>query len=303
MTADGYTSNPPSGGGEGGGPVAISDVTGLTAALAGKASTVHTHVAADVTDSTSVGRSVLTAADATAGRTAIGAEPFGAALAAVAGHVEAADPHTQYALETDLTAALALKAPLASPALTGNPTAPTQTAGNNSTRVATTAYVETAVAAGGGGGGGTAPTFSRAYVTTGDIAVPNDAGWTPVSGLSLAIPAAVGDDLEVFLNCMLHSGGGADNFYDLVVLVGGSIVRAASTGTASPATEGDPALYPSTNVLFRGSTTSFGFTAVSGDISGGNVTIGLAHKGPGGGTPKVYASTSYPLRWRIRNDH
>lgn len=36
---------------------------------------------------------------------------------------------------------LAGKAPLASPALTGNPTAPTQAAGNNSTRLATTAYV------------------------------------------------------------------------------------------------------------------------------------------------------------------
>lgn len=55
---------------------------------------------------------------------------------------------------TDLAAALALKAPLADPALTGNPTAPTQTAGNNSTRIATTAFVTAAVAAGGGGGGG-----------------------------------------------------------------------------------------------------------------------------------------------------
>lgn len=44
-------------------------------------------------------------------------------------------------------AALALKAPLASPALTGNPTAPTQTAGNNSTRLATTAYVDAGVVA------------------------------------------------------------------------------------------------------------------------------------------------------------
>jgi hypothetical protein len=40
------------------------------------------------------------------------------------------------------TAALALKAPLASPDLTGNPTAPTQTAGNNSTRLATTEFVQ-----------------------------------------------------------------------------------------------------------------------------------------------------------------
>ena len=37
---------------------------------------------------------------------------------------------------------LALKAPLASPALTGTPTAPTQTAGDNSTAIATTAYFE-----------------------------------------------------------------------------------------------------------------------------------------------------------------
>ena len=39
-----------------------------------------------------------------------------------------------------------LKAALASPALTGNPTAPTQAAGNNSTRLATTAYVDNSTA-------------------------------------------------------------------------------------------------------------------------------------------------------------
>jgi len=57
--------------------------------------------------------------------------------------------------QTDLNSALSAKAdasdlsdyaPLASPALTGNPTAPTQSAGNDSTRVATTAFVSTAVA-------------------------------------------------------------------------------------------------------------------------------------------------------------
>jgi hypothetical protein len=44
-----------------------------------------------------------------------------------------------------INTALAAKANLASPALTGNPTAPTQTAGNSSTRIATTAFVTTAV--------------------------------------------------------------------------------------------------------------------------------------------------------------
>ena len=41
-----------------------------------------------------------------------------------------------------ITNALALKAPLASPEFTGNPTAPTQAEGNNSTRLATTAFVK-----------------------------------------------------------------------------------------------------------------------------------------------------------------
>src|SRR5688572_11270754 len=46
--------------------------------------------------------------------------------------------------QTDLQTALNLKANLASPALTGNPTAPTQSGGDNSTKLATTAYVDAA---------------------------------------------------------------------------------------------------------------------------------------------------------------
>ena len=51
----------------------------------------------------------------------------------------------------DSGTALSALAPLASPALTGNPTATTQSPGNNSTRLATTAYTDAAVAAGAGG--------------------------------------------------------------------------------------------------------------------------------------------------------
>ena len=46
---------------------------------------------------------------------------------------------------TNLTTDLAAKAPLASPALTGTPTAPTASAGTNTTQIATTAFVSTAV--------------------------------------------------------------------------------------------------------------------------------------------------------------
>ena len=49
------------------------------------------------------------------------------------------------ALSGDLTISGSLLAPLASPALTGTPTAPTPTSSDNSTKLATTAFVQTAV--------------------------------------------------------------------------------------------------------------------------------------------------------------
>ena len=45
----------------------------------------------------------------------------------------------------NITGTLAL---IDSPAFTGNPTAPTQTAGDNSTKIATTQYVDTAISGG-----------------------------------------------------------------------------------------------------------------------------------------------------------
>lgn len=94
----------------------------------------------------------------------------------IASHVAEADPHPQYTTSAELTAAvdaaialvivdsiadgdathapsrnavfdaLALKAPLNSPALTGTPTAPTAAPGTNTTQVASTAFVEARVA-------------------------------------------------------------------------------------------------------------------------------------------------------------
>lgn len=56
------------------------------------------------------------------------------------------DISTNTANITSNTTAISTKADIASPALTGNPTAPTQGAGDNSTKLATTAYADTAVA-------------------------------------------------------------------------------------------------------------------------------------------------------------
>ena len=75
-------------------------------------------------------------------------------------------PTITQAQVTNLTTDLAAKAPLASPAFTGNPTAPTQSALNNSTRLATTAYVEAACAVVSGASGVQVSSQEVTYTTS-----------------------------------------------------------------------------------------------------------------------------------------
>jgi hypothetical protein len=63
---------------------------------------------------------------------------------AIAGKAATSHTHAESDV-TNLTSDLALKAPLASPALTGTPTTPTATSGTNTTQIASTAFVKTAV--------------------------------------------------------------------------------------------------------------------------------------------------------------
>jgi hypothetical protein len=151
-----------------------------------------------------------------------------------------------------------------------------------------------------GGGGGTGPVITRARILTGDVVVAADAAWTPVPGISLAVPAVAGDNLLLTVACLIsHTDS---SFYELAVLVGGVPVRYASTGTGSPAggEEGDPSMYPLAGGPLHPLNTFMDFEVEAGDLSGGNVTFALVHKGSGGG--KVYASAAFPFRWSARND-
>lgn len=93
------------------------------------------------------------------------------------------EQYVQDDLQTNLNqlfALLSLKANRASPALTGTPTAPTATEGDNSTQIATTAFVNTAIEnASSGGGGGTTIVVSE--TDPGDT-LPLNGMWYKVIG-------------------------------------------------------------------------------------------------------------------------
>ncbi len=149
----------------------------------------------------------------TAHTAAIDPHPQYATDADLAAHAAAADPHPQYltsaegdakvaeavaalvaaspaALDTlaelatalgsdpnfatTVTNALAAKAPLASPALTGNPTAPTPASGDNDSSLATTEFVQAAILAKLNATGGAPLYAARAWVNfngTGTVAI------------------------------------------------------------------------------------------------------------------------------------
>lgn len=129
-------------------PLAQADVTGLTAALAAKAALASPALTGNPTAPT---------ASATDNDTSIATTAFVAtALAALVNSAPGAlDTLVELAtalgndasFAATVTNALALKAPLASPTLTGTPAAPTAAPGTNTTQLSTTAFVAAAIAA------------------------------------------------------------------------------------------------------------------------------------------------------------
>lgn len=150
-----------------------------------------------------------------------------------------------------------------------------------------------------GGGGGTTYTVgvASAYVTAGDITLPNTSGaWQTLAGIpSLALAAAVGDHVTVEWAALRSEIG--TGFLDVAIVVGGSHVWYASSGTGTPAVEGDPGWYGA-NAFHPHAGAAF-LTLTSDHVSGGNVTFVVAVKAAGSGT--LYASSSYPFRWRAMN--
>jgi hypothetical protein len=146
-----------------------------------------------------------------------------------------------------VTTSLAAKAPLASPALTGTPTAPTASTGTNTTQIATTAFVNASVTA-----GTASPTFTGvvtipagavgapSLTTTGDT---NTGLWFPAAD-TVAVSTAGAERLRVrsngitVINSDTNAGTGVD--YPLQVngtasgVAPGAVVSRWSADTTAP---------------------------------------------------------------------
>lgn len=145
------------------------------------------------------------------------------------------------------------------------------------------------------GGGGSTLVVRRARVTTGDVSLNLGSGaWNLISGFSLAIPAVLDDYVELGVAFMSSSGNA---FLDLAVVVSAAAVRYNSTDTNTPAVEGSPWLYKDPNI-YRTAIMPWGFKVAAGDLSGGNVTFGVAMKGT---TGTLFSSTAYPFFWIAKN--
>jgi hypothetical protein len=173
---------------------------------------------------------------------------------------------------------LALKAPLASPAFTGTPTAPTPVTSDNSTKVATTEYVKASITAANAGlsaiGAISATSNARGATISGTtelILTPADAtnGGVVTTGAQTFAGAKTFSNTSNFLTDITVNGikigkGGGNNLSNTAV--GSGALALNTTGSGSTAF-GNNALSKSTG----GNATAFGSSALE------NLTTGTAN--------------------------
>ena len=159
--------------------------------------------------------------------------------------------------------------------------------------------------AGGGGGGGGAPVRTASVRVTDDnlAGLPAAGALTIVqtsagTKLQCSIPAGPGDRIRV-VGRFMHKGS---HFLDWVLLDNtGAISVYGTTESATPPTEGDPALYPSLSLSYEPGPPMFTVAANHIDATG-KATVALAHQGSDGANANlVYAHVTYPFKLRLEN--
>jgi hypothetical protein len=185
---------------------------------------------------------------------------------------------TEFNTELDnIATAIATKADLASPAFTGTPTAPTASAGTNTTQVATTAFVNTAMAAAGAG------TVTSVAVTSSDATVTG----SPITGsgtIDIAlntVPVSKGGTGQTsYTNGQLLIGNTTGNTLTKATLTAGSGVSITNgNGSITIAATGTSGV----STFSGGSTGLTPSSATSGAITLGG-TLAVANGGTGSTT-------------------
>ena len=153
------------------------------------------------------------------------------------------------------------KAPLASPALTGTPTAPTASAGTNTTQVATTAFVATAInnKTSVSGNAGTATKLATARTING-VSFDGTQNITIVD--STKVPLSTGNAITIHAD----SDSSSTDEYLLLKAGGNELKIASNAGGSSP-------VKSNTSLTFNGNTIYHsGNKPSKSDIGLGNVT-------------------------------
>lgn len=170
------------------------------------------------------------------------------------------------------------KAPLASPALTGSPTAPTQTVHDSTTKLATTAFVVAEIAA-------TTPPSGEALLTgSGNFTVPDKVFLIEALTVGAGAGGGRSTDGSSSPNSSVNGGGGGRGGVcrrKIPVTPGQVIAYSGGSGGAGQGNSGTPAAQAGTASTF-GSLTAPGGLAASGGLSGANGADDLSYNPPTG---------------------
>ena len=217
----------------------------------------------------------------------------------------ASDNSTNIATTAYVKLNLSSYAPLASPALTGNPTAPTQTAGNNSTRIATTAFVTTAVSSAVAGN-----LKAGTIVPFGGSTTPS--GYLQCNGA--AVSRTTYADLFAAIGTTWGAGDGSTTF-NVPNFTNAKMINSTATtlgvkgdGLSLGLTDGiqNTALFSgaiSGNTVIGGATNGYGQpygTTRTSSLQGVNTTLGVTTDATKSGIVADMPVTIAPTKWIIK---